>query len=65
MTDSSGSTMRADVVPRGEARQVVLDVYGHVAPIATVVADAMYPPGALDLLPEAVKRLALGVGHPC
>ncbi len=57
--------MRADVVPRDEARQVVLDVYGHVAPTATVVADAMYPPGALDLLPEAVKRLALGVGHPC
>ena len=48
-----------------EARQIVLDVYGTVAPTATSVAEAMYPPEALALLPEPVMRLALGVGHPC
>ena len=56
---------QGDVVPPDEARKIVLDVYGKVAPTGSLVADAMYPPDALALLPEPVKKLALGVGHPC
>lgn len=58
-------TVRGDVVAPDEARQIVLDTYGQVAPIGTSVSDAMYPEDVLALLPESVKELALGVGHPC
>ena len=51
-------TPRSDVVAPPEARQIVLGVYGSVAPTATSVAEAIYPPEALTLRPETVTRLA-------
>lgn len=56
---------RGDVVAPDEARRIVLRTYRQVPSSDTSVADAMYPTDALAALPETVKELALGVGHPC
>ena len=58
---TSGQT---DMVTLEEARQIVLHTYSQVAPSGSLVAEAMYPPDALEGLPQSVKELALGVGHP-
>lgn len=59
------ATARGDSVAPDEARRIVLDTYSQVSSPDTSVADAMYPPDALAGLPQPVKELALGVGHPC
>lgn len=59
------SPLRGDVVAPEAARRIVLDTYSRVPGSDASVAEAMYPPEALATLPEAVKELALGVGHPC
>ena len=55
---------RRDLVAPEEARQVVLNTYSRLATSGSLVAEAMYPPDALEGLPQSVKELALGVGHP-
>lgn len=47
-----------------DARRIVLDAYGRLDTAGSTVADALYPSDALAWLPEQVKELALGVGHP-
>ena len=59
--NTSGS---ADVTTPDESREIVLDAYSHVDTSGSVVAEVMYPPDALVGLPQPVKELALGVGHP-
>ncbi len=55
---------QTEVVTPDEARQVVLDTYSRVATSGSLVAEAMYPPDALEGLPQSVMEHALGVGHP-
>ncbi len=55
---------RRDLVAPEEARQVVLNTYSRLTTSGSLVAEAMYPPNALEGLPQSVKEFALGVGHP-
>ena len=57
--------VRGDVVAPDQASRIVLETYSRVPPSGSSVAEAMYPSEALAVLPEPVKELALGVGHPC
>ena len=53
-----------EVVAPEQARQIVLHAYGDLTTTGSLVAEAMYPADALAELPESVKEIALGVGHP-
>lgn len=53
-----------DIVAPDEARRIVQDTYSEVGADNSLVAEAMYLPATLTDLPESVKELALGVGHP-
>ena len=55
---------QADMVTQEQARHIVLHTYSRVDSSGSLVAEAMYPPDALKCLPQSVKELALGVGHP-
>lgn len=58
-------TAPRDAVAPDEARRIVLNTYSQVTSSDSSVAAAMYPADVLEALPEPVKELALGVGHPC
>ena len=47
-----------------EVKSVVLEAYGQIDSSSSNLAEAMYPTDALSNLPNEVKAIALGVGHP-
>lgn len=53
-----------ELVSPDEARGIVLQTYASVVASGVAVAEAMYSKGVLEGLPDSVKELALGVGHP-
>lgn len=54
----------ADLLAQEAIRSVVRSVYGGVQPGDRRVAERFYDPLALEALPEAAVRIALGVGDP-
>ena len=58
------NTTQSNAVSQDQARRIVLDTYGRVDATGSSVAEALYSPEALAALPQPVKELALGVGHP-
>ena len=49
-----------DLASSGDAKEIVLRTYSSVTSSSSLVAEAMYPPEALEGLPRPVKVLALG-----
>jgi len=59
MSDEQSEVFSAD-----EVKSVVLEAYSQVDSSGSNLAEAMYPADALSNLPDEVKAIALGVGHP-
>lgn len=49
---------------KDEARRIIREAYGSVQSKGTAVAEALYSPQDLAVLPEHSVRQALGVNHP-
>lgn len=47
-----------------EARRIVRDTYGAVAPANTGVAESLYTAGELAQVPRPAAEMALGLGNP-
>jgi SAM-dependent methyltransferase len=47
-----------------QARAIIRETYGRLAPGGSAVAASLYPADELARLPRSAVELALGVGHP-